>query len=642
MLATIALVVFPSAAAGELSPADISGQGASGSTPQIASDGVGDIVAVWRETDSDTSAIRAAVKPAGDSWAAAKRISTPAVATESPKVAMDTAGNAVAIWQRSTGADSVVQAAIRPAGGVWSEPEDVSGRGEVAFNADVAARAGQLTAVWTVLRDRRTVVESSSRTVAGSWAPVETLSGPMGNTSAPVVAMDNQGAAVASWRWSDGAFLVVQAAVRSKEGAWSLPEVLSGPGRSASPPKVAMDGSGNALVAWLRNNGSWNAAQVAYRRAAGDWEVHNLSERGGNARRLELAMNSRGDAIVLWTQSRLRASADLWSSFRPAGSRRWSRVPVTASWYGLDARVALDEQGNATGVWAGSYTIAASFKPFGEAWQDDYLLSAYDFPSAQPGVTTQRPENATAVWVRSGETDDYVQAVSYDINTSKKENEELPAEDEGGDEEEEQSTQGLTYRGTPQADRLVGTSGNDVFYGYGGNDSIDGRGGRDVIYAGPGMDLITGGTGSDRLYGGGGADRLIGGRGKDVLRGGAGSDALLGSRGRDVIYGAAGREVINGGKGRDVIYGGPGADRIAGGAGDDVLFGGLGRDWIGGGRGNDVLVGGRGTDILTGSSGNDAFHALDRRPDVVFGGTGLDRYSLDRWLDHARSIETRL
>jgi hypothetical protein len=26
----------------------------------------------------------------------------------------------------------------------------------------------------------------------------------------------------------------------------------------------------------------------------------------------------------------------------------------------------------------------------------------------------------------------------------------------------------------------------------------------------------------------------------------------------------------------------------------------------------------------------------------VFGGTGLDSYSLDRWLDRARSIESRL
>jgi hypothetical protein len=32
----------------------------------------------------------------------------------------------------------------------------------------------------------------------------------------------------------------------------------------------------------------------------------------------------------------------------------------------------------------------------------------------------------------------------------------------------------------------------------------------------------------------------------------------------------------------------------------------------------------------------------DRARDRVFGGTGFDRYRLDPWLDHARSIESRL
>ena len=46
--------------------------------------------------------------------------------------------------------------------------------------------------------------------------------------------------------------------------------------------------------------------------------------------------------------------------------------------------------------------------------------------------------------------------------------------------------------------------------------------------------------------------------------------------------------------------------------------------------------------MLDGGSGNDVFRARDRGRDVVFGGTGLDLYSLDRWLDRARSIESRL
>ncbi|HEU5064498.1 MAG TPA: calcium-binding protein [Gaiellaceae bacterium] len=642
-VAALAIVAFPVSAAGELQPNDISRAGVSGSTPRIASDGSGNIVAVWREVDGDTSAIGAAFRPAGGAWSSPRRISEPAPATESPKLAMDALGNAVAVWQRSTGHDSVVQAAVRPAGGDWSDPQNLSATGEVAFNVDVAIRAGRATAVWMALDDRRTGIKTSSRAIDGAWAPQETISGPIGNTSAPVVAVDDAGAAVAAWRWSDGAFLVVQAATRSRDGVWATPEVLSGPGRSASQPLLAMDANGDALVAWLRFNGSWTAAQVVSRPAGENWgEARNLSERGGNARRLDLAVNSRGDAIVTWTQTLLASSANLWSAFRKAGSNGWARTQVTESWYGLEARVALDEQGNATALWAGSFTTSASFKPAGEAWQPNFLLSEYEHATAQPAVTTQRPENATAVWVRNGEAGDFVQAVSYDVNTYKEQADEEEEDEEEDEGEDEGDLEGETFRGTPGSDRLVGTPGSDVFYGYGGRDVIDGRGGRDIVYGGRGRDVIIGGTGSDRIYGGEGSDRISGGRGRDVIRGGLGSDLLRGNRGRDVLYGAAGLDVVDGGSGRDIVYGGIDADRISGGRNIDRLFGGDGRDRIHGGTGSDLLTGGHGVDVLSGDSGNDQFRALDRRADVVFGGTGLDFYSLDRWLDRARSIESRL
>jgi Ca2+-binding RTX toxin-like protein len=609
-LAFTALVVFPSAATGELKPLDISPDGASGSAQGIVSDGAGNIAVVWREADADSSSIRAAFRPAGQGWDPSQRISAPAAETESPRLAMDSLGNTVAVWQRSTGHDSVVQAAIRPAGSTWSEPQDLSTPGEAAFNADVTAKAGRVTAIWTALRDRRTVVESSSRTIAGSWAPAQTVSAPTGNASDPVVAMDAQGGAVASWRSSDGAFLLVHAAVRLDDGSWSEPEVLSGPGRGASEPLIAMDAEGNAVVAWLRYNGSWIASQVARRPAGGSWELpHNLSERGANAGGLDLAMNSRGDAVITWAQGRFASSGDLWSSFRPAASNRWNRVPVTRAWPGLQARVALDEQGNATVVWGGAYTISASFKPVGQAWQENFLLSSYDFVAVHPAVTTQRPENATAVWIHVGKADDQIQTVSYDVNTVKEQNqdEEDQEEDQDEDEDEDEETvEGQIVRGTPHADVLVGTPGNDVLYGYAGNDTIIGRGGRDIVYGGPGRDLIMSGRGADRVFGGDGRDVIIGGRGNDILRGGVGSDVLRSGRGSDRVSGAAGR---------DRIFGGPG---------------------------NDTLRGGDGRDLLKGNSGNDTLRARDRGSDAVFGGTGLDLYGLDRWLDRARSIESRL
>jgi Ca2+-binding RTX toxin-like protein len=329
-------------------------------------------------------------------------------------------------------------------------------------------------------------------------------------------------------------------------------------------------------------------------------------------------MTRSGDAIAMWNQSSGKYTS-LWSSSRPADAQHWAaRVQITNRWKSLQGRVALDLEGNATAVWSSFSTVSASFKPVGGAWQKDYLLSHWDANAMYPAVTSQSARNATAMWVDLGDQDDRVQTVSFDIDTSAKEQQGDQSADEGDDASDDGSDdgsddegddggsdEGEVFMGTGNADTLVGTPGNDVFYGRGGNDVIDGRGGNDIILGGAGNDSLRGGTGRDRIFGGPGSDR------------------------------------IEAGQGHDLVLGGNGVDRLAGGHGNDRLLGGAGADRLSGGRGSDVLLGGSGPDVLRGGSGDDTLVAKDRSRDRVFGGRGLDHYRLDRWRDQARSIETR-
>jgi RTX calcium-binding nonapeptide repeat (4 copies) len=557
----LAIFAFPQVGASELKPDTISPTHRSGSQPQLASDGSGNVVAVWRDVDDNAESIRASFRPRYGSFGDSETISVPALSTESPRVAMDRLGNAVAVWHVATTAhDSVVQAAVRPAGGSWSNPQVLSDPGEPAFGPAVSIEAGRMTAVWVARVQWRPVIETASRTMTGLWTPPTPISGPVGGSYAPTVAMDDKGGAVAAWQWWDGSYRRIEGAVRSSDGAWSEPDELSAPGHTASAPLVAMDAAGNAIAAWLRSNGVAPAAQTASRPAGGAWGLpHNLSRRGRNAATIDLAMNRRGDAVVSWVQA-----GGLKTAFRAPGETKWTRVPITASWEGLGAHVALDEEGDATMVWDDGYEVSATYKPQGEPWQDDYLLTGFDDEESgfwSSVVTAQSHNNALAAWVKADSNDDEIQAVGYDSDTSRLENEDEG--DDGGDE-------GEFIQGTRHADTLVGTPGNDVFYARGGDDLIIGRGGRDVVYGGPGNDVVLGGRGSDRLFGGAGRDRIVGG------------------------------------------------------------------------RGNDVLVGNSGRDVLKGNRGNDVLRGADRARDRVFGGTGLDRYRLDPWLDHARSIESRL
>ena len=85
-----------------------------------------------------------------------------------------------------------------------------------------------------------------------------------------------------------------------------------------------------------------------------------------------------------------------------------------------------------------------------------------------------------------------------------------------GVEEFASSPRPCTITGTPGADRLRGTSHDDVICALGGNDTIDARGGDDTVFGDAGDDRIDGGPGDDTLYGGAGVDALDGGPGTDV------------------------------------------------------------------------------------------------------------------------------
>src|SRR3954451_21946236 len=88
--------------------------------------------------------------------------------------------------------------------------------------------------------------------------------------------------------------------------------------------------------------------------------------------------------------------------------------------------------------------------------------------------------------------------------------------------------------GTGQAERIVGTNGDDELDGAGGNDHLIGKGGRDVLI---------GGRGDDKLTGDGGRDSF------NMTSDGQ----VLSAPGRDRIYARDGHpDSINCGAGRDL------------------------------------------------------------------------------------------
>lgn len=183
-----------------------------------------------------------------------------------------------------------------------------------------------------------------------------------------------------------------------------------------------------------------------------------------------------------------------------------------------------------------------------------------------------------------------------------------------------------TIVGTPFADQLEGTPGDDVVWLGGVADEPGNDEGRDVYLDDEGDDLVCqGATGRALVITGGGDDVVVmegydGGYDRWAeVRTGPGADRIeggprtrhFGGPGADELVAAAAHGAPGDGCGggesfsyREELYGGSGPDTLTSGAGGDYLDGGDGDDTVDAGGGEDVLVGTPGDDTLGG--GDDA------------------------------------
>src|SRR5215207_11109219 len=88
---------------------------------------------------------------------------------------------------------------------------------------------------------------------ADAWRPSFDLPGPANRPAGFDVAGAPDGTVIAVWTKTTEGTSQVMASVRPPGGAFGTPEPLGAP--SGGSPRIAIDGSGNAIVAWLQEAG---------------------------------------------------------------------------------------------------------------------------------------------------------------------------------------------------------------------------------------------------------------------------------------------------------------------------------------------------------------------------------------------------
>jgi hypothetical protein len=221
--------------------------------PHLAVNAAGDTVVVYQGLENVT---RSSVRPAGGDWTPPQTLSAPGEQTSSADVGLGANGDAVAVW--STREFWGIRAATRPADETWTAPQNVSAPGVAARDLRVAVNDdGQAVAVWLRYDGAAWVTEASVLPANGAWTAAEVLSGAGRQTEFPGVAMDREGNAIAVWRHSDQTGDVVEAAVRPTGQRWTDRHEMS-PGHppNVSAPEIAMNASGGALAVWAQHTGT--------------------------------------------------------------------------------------------------------------------------------------------------------------------------------------------------------------------------------------------------------------------------------------------------------------------------------------------------------------------------------------------------
>jgi hypothetical protein len=361
-LAACAVASPASAAPSWLPPLNLPGVKKGAETPQVAVDSQGNATAIWRRWSGEKLIVESAVRRVGKGWAVPVTLDVDAgggyESSQSPQVAVDPAGTATAVWERRLGGRTfVIQSATRPAGGSWSASVDISAVGRAGSSFHVALDPqGSVTAVWEA--ESKGTIQSATRPAGGNWSAPVDISAAGAFAHAPQVAVDSEGNATAVWERYNPQGTQIQSATRPAGGSWSAPANLFEPRRIADRPQVAVDPHGNATAIWLRSDGNDLLVQGATRPAGGSWSVPvDISAddgRGGDNARL--VVDSRGNATAVWRgYDSNRDNFAIQAATRPLGGG-WS-PPTDVSnrtrngTSVSEPQVAVDPLGNATVAW---------------------------------------------------------------------------------------------------------------------------------------------------------------------------------------------------------------------------------------------------------------------------------------------------
>jgi hypothetical protein len=331
-------------------------------SPHVALVSDGRAFVVWSQPLGTKPGIWSSFCKTGGGWSAADLVGKhDHINASAPRIAMDTFGNTFVVWEQLMGARFTVWSIRCTASGSWDSPVLLQKNLLIsAFAPRIAVDSrGHALAVWQQLENQRYSIWASRFIAGRGWSAEPELVERQDGTNAlrPELALGRRGDALVVWeRALDTGSRMIWCKRYTPSYGWGRAEPLHADTSGlALRPRVTMDAGGDALVLWHQSRGTGHAGIWSNRYDEGSgWRTAAPVDLDMDIDFTpQIAADAFGNVLAVWshvTGPRVR----IWSKRFNVGSD-WSEseeIGVHEATSALAPQVAVAPNGCALAVWA--------------------------------------------------------------------------------------------------------------------------------------------------------------------------------------------------------------------------------------------------------------------------------------------------
>jgi hypothetical protein len=232
-----------------------------------------------------------------------------------PQITLDDNGHSIVVWlQIDEGVETILANSYDPVDG-WGTPERIE---TLPFSAESGPKIdidddGNALAVWSHRSSGDYLLRGARYVPTTGWTEPVTIENIRDQFSPPTVAVDGDGNAMVVWTQLDLAFMSVKAKSYTLTDGWGETEFIeNSDAGSATSPQIEFDGRGNAIAVWLQNDETASFATdpniyANHYSPANGWgdeeQIEHTSNQSAGAHTPKIDINDEGYAVAVWRQT---------------------------------------------------------------------------------------------------------------------------------------------------------------------------------------------------------------------------------------------------------------------------------------------------------------------------------------------------